>query len=133
MSILADQIATVIQMNKGKYIFFKYFSPPDCKRKLTPSMIAERAKVIAKRPLEDVKAFVGAGIDEKAMPWLSKKGNWCITMLDMNRQNIKTRKYEFRCFRLDGIKPETLTVNNGARGLEPVFPQVQIPVEVAAH
>ena len=118
------EIAEKIASMKGKYIEFTYAPPADCAaRKLTPSAIAERERTIAKAPLNMVKAFVGEGIDEKAMPHQTKAGNWCITMLTMLRQDVETKLYKYRSYRMDGINLETVKVTNGSRGKESLFPQ----------
>jgi hypothetical protein len=115
-----DELAILLQTHNGKLVKFNYYPPEDCQdRKLTPSALAERARTIAKAPYEQVVAFIGNG-DEKSTPWLTKAGKWCITLYTTRRQDIDTREYKPRCYRLDGIAQETIKINNGSRGLEPV-------------
>ena len=129
MTPTLDQIAEALRNCAGKYVEFKYTTqfPPS----RSPSAVLERERTIFKRPLNQVKAFIGGGVDEKTTPWLTKAGNWCITLYTMWRQDIDTREYKPRCYRLEGVRLESIVVCNGSRGKEPLFPQVVQDLELS--
>ena len=77
---------------------------------------------IYREPLDKVKAFMQNDGKRAGIPWLTKAGNWCITLYTMMRLDADTEEYEARCYRMEGIKLDTVLVNNGPRGKMRVFP-----------
>ena len=119
-----DEVAQALFQNENKYVEFDYIPRPECQHPMTPSKAADMARTIYKAPLSKVKAFIGR--DAKGVPWLTKAGNWCITLYTTMRQDIETKEYKPRAYRLDGIRLETVMVGNGARGKERVFPTARL-------
>jgi hypothetical protein len=123
-----DKIASCLLAASGRYTEFRY----DRRRwthervAMTPSRAAAEAATVKVGPLDEVKGYAG-GVEGGGV-WVTKDGNWVLTLLTMNRRKLDGR-YQWRSYRLEGIKLETVRVNMGGRlGKVRTFPAV-VPVD----
>lgn len=123
------EIAGELMALAGTFVEFMYV--PLFERKTSPSAMEKRADEDWIGPLGEVKGFLDP---EETVIRQTKDGNWTITLHTMNRrkamqapQGVYARygydkgMYLPRCYRMEGIRLDTMLANFGARGKRPVF------------
>jgi hypothetical protein len=123
------EIAAALMSVAGRYVEFRYVPqlPP---RKKTPSVVAKEASEIRKGEPDVVRAFLDPELTTIRQ---TAAGHWTILCHTMNRvcadndgayapYDYAKGEYLPRCYRVEGIRLDTLLVNDGAKGKQRLFP-----------
>jgi hypothetical protein len=132
-----EQVRLAFESAKARYVTFQYVPqlPP---KPLTPSVVAQKADTRMLDPLPLVKGFLEAK-DRAANPvWKTKDERWVMVLKAMNRRkalptgegyfakyDMTQDTYLWRTYRLEGVRLDTVMVNNGPGGLVRLFPLVR--------
>jgi hypothetical protein len=116
------EIASAFEANIGRYIEFEYEPVPECQRPLTPSQQEARMNTVYKEPLGKVKAHTD---ETQGRVWLTKEGNWILTLRTMMRCAVDTGVFKWRAYRLEGIDLASVLFNSGPRGKVRMFPNAR--------
>jgi len=111
-----EGIGCSLKLLEGRYVEFSYAT--QLKASHSPSAVAARANTVyaAENP-DTVKGFLVEG----SIFYAKTTGHICVRLRSICRRFADSGEYQFRTFRIVGIRAESLKCLDGRNGKRPVF------------